>query len=131
MATALIVAPARAQAPKDAQAEKALTAAMGTDYLETRFDQAEKKLRAAIAERAFKYSYDWQNDSKQGEVAPFPDPYTNAPSERDIFMSPVTPDEIGVVVGGGVAPQMGQCVSISSRSSAGKPMLTNKIQFPK
>lgn len=90
-----------------------------------------EKLRAAIAERAFKYSYDWQNDSKQGEVAPFPDPYTNAPSERDIFMSPVTPDEIGVVVGGGVAPQMGQCVSISSRSSAGKPMLTNKIQFPK
>lgn len=35
-------------APKDAQAEKAITAAMETDYLETKFDAAEKKLRAAI-----------------------------------------------------------------------------------
>jgi hypothetical protein len=33
---------------KDAQAEKALAAAMGSDYLETRFDQAAHKLRAAI-----------------------------------------------------------------------------------
>ena len=36
----------------------------------------------------------------------------------------------GVFVGGGVAPQMGQCVGISSRSSAGEPMLTKTIQFP-
>lgn len=35
-------------APKDAQAEKALSAAMGSDYLETKFDKAEKKLRTAI-----------------------------------------------------------------------------------
>jgi len=35
-------------APKDAQAEKAIDEAMGADYLETRFDQAERKLRAAI-----------------------------------------------------------------------------------
>lgn len=34
--------------PKDAQAEKALSVAMGTDYLETKFDNAEKKLRAAL-----------------------------------------------------------------------------------
>ncbi|WP_437289607.1 hypothetical protein [Sorangium sp. So ce406] len=40
---------AAAQAPpRDAQAEAALNEAMGTDYLETRFDQAERKLRAAI-----------------------------------------------------------------------------------
>ena len=89
-----------------------------------------EKLRGAIAERAFKYSYDWQNDSKQGEGAPFPDPDRKAPSERAIVVAPVTPDEINVIVGGGVAPQMGQCVAISSRSSAGKPMLTKKIQFP-
>lgn len=35
-------------APKDAQAEKALADAMDADYLETRFDKAEQKLRAAI-----------------------------------------------------------------------------------
>lgn len=35
-------------APKDAQAEKALSQAMGTDYLETKFDNAEKKLRTAL-----------------------------------------------------------------------------------
>ena len=35
-------------APKDAQAEKALVAALDTDYLETMFDAAEKKLRAAV-----------------------------------------------------------------------------------
>lgn len=90
-----------------------------------------EKLRTAVAERAFKYSYDWQNDKKQGDAVPFPDPYTKAPSERAIFVSPVTPDEIYMVVGGGVSPQMGQCVSISSRSSAGRPMVTKKIQFPK
>jgi hypothetical protein len=88
------------------------------------------KLRAAIAERAWKYSYDWQNDSKEGEGAPFPDPDTRAPSERKIVAAPVTQDEINVLVGGGVAPQMGQCVAISSRSSAGKPLLTRKIEFP-
>jgi hypothetical protein len=47
LATALIVSPAAA-APKDAQAEKAITVAMDTDYLQTSFNQAEKKLRAAI-----------------------------------------------------------------------------------
>ena len=89
-----------------------------------------EKLRAAIAERAYKYSYDWQNDSKQGEGMPVPDPDTRAPSERGIVVAPVTPDEINVIVGGGVAPQMGQCVAISSRSSAGRPLLTRKIEFP-
>ncbi len=88
------------------------------------------QLRAAIAERARKYSYDWQNERKQGEAAPFPDPYTQVPSERPVFITPVTPDEINIVVGGGVAPQMGQCVTISSRSSVGKPLVTKKIRFP-
>ena len=88
------------------------------------------KLRAAIAERAFKYSYDWQNDSKQGEGQSWPDADTRAPTERSIVVAPVLPDEILVVVGGGVAPQMGQCVAISSRSSAGEPLLTKKIRFP-
>jgi len=89
-----------------------------------------EKLRAAIAERAFKYSYDWQNDSKQGESVAIPDLYTKSPSERKIFMATVAPDEVYVAVGGGVAPQMGQCVSVSSRSSAGRPMLTKRIRFP-
>lgn len=89
-----------------------------------------EKLRAAIAERAFKYSYDWQNDSKQGEAVVIPDLYSRAPSERKTLVAPVLPDEIFVAVGGGVAPQMGQCVSISSRSSAGKPLLTKTIRFP-
>jgi hypothetical protein len=89
-----------------------------------------EKLREAIAERAFKYSYDWQNDGKQGESQPFTDPDARAPSERSIVVAPIMPDEINVVVGGGVAPQMGQCVAISSRSSAGEPMLTKKIRFP-
>jgi len=40
--------PARAAAPKDAQAEKAIKLALDTDFLETNFDQAEKRLRAAI-----------------------------------------------------------------------------------
>jgi len=88
------------------------------------------QLRAAIAERARKYSYDWQNDQKQGAAAPFPDPYTKTPSERPMFVAPVMPDEIHVAVGGGQAPQMGQCVSISSRSSVGKPMVAKKIRFP-
>ena len=89
-----------------------------------------EKLRGAIAARAFKYSYDWQNDGKQGESQPFPDPDPKAPSERSIVVAPVMAGEIFVVVGGGVAPQMGQCVAISSRSSAGEPMLTKKIRFP-
>ncbi len=88
------------------------------------------QLRTAIAERARKYSYDWQNDKNQGDAVPFPDPYTQHPSERPMFVAPVTPDEVFVVVGGGEAPQMGQCVSISSRSSVGKPMVCRKISFP-
>ncbi len=40
--------PARAAAPKDAQTEKAITQAMDVDFLETKFDQAEKRLRTAI-----------------------------------------------------------------------------------
>jgi hypothetical protein len=88
-----------------------------------------QQLRSAIAERARKYSYDWQNDKKQGNAVPFPDPYTLAPSERQVFVAPVMPDEISVVVGGGVAPQMGQCVSISSRSSVGRPLITKRIRI--
>ena len=87
-----------------------------------------QRLRAAVAQRAVKYSYDWQNDKKQGDAVPSPDPYGNPPSEREIFRSAVTPDEIQVVVGGGEGPQMGQCVSISSRNSVGKPMVTKKVQ---
>jgi hypothetical protein len=89
-----------------------------------------EKLRAEIAGRACKYSYDWQNDKHQGESVAVADPYTKAPSERQVFATSIAPDEIYVAVGGGVSPQMGQCVSISSRSSAGKPMITNKIHFP-
>jgi hypothetical protein len=89
-----------------------------------------EKLRAAIAERAFKYSYDWQNDRKQGEAVPFPDPDVKTPTERGIMVAPVLPDEVFVAVGGGISPQMGQCVAISSRSSAGTPMLTKPIRFP-
>ncbi|WP_438000148.1 hypothetical protein WMF26_09995 [Sorangium sp. So ce185] len=45
----LVAGAAAAQAPpRDAQAEAALNEAMGVDYFETRFDQAERKLRAAI-----------------------------------------------------------------------------------
>jgi len=87
-----------------------------------------QKVREAIASRAFKYSYDWQNDGKQGESQPIADPDKKAPSERTIVVAPVMASEIFVVVGGGVAPQMGQCVAISSRSSAGEPMLTKKIR---
>jgi hypothetical protein len=88
------------------------------------------KVKSAIAERAFKYSYDWQNDKNQGNAVPVADPDTRFRSEREIFLSPITPEEIHIVVGGGEAPQMGQCVAISSRSSAGEPMLTKKIRFP-
>jgi tetratricopeptide (TPR) repeat protein len=48
LAASLASSNALAAAPKDAQAEKALLAAMDTDYLETRFDEAEKKLRSAL-----------------------------------------------------------------------------------
>ena len=89
-----------------------------------------KKLREAIAERARKYSYDWQNDKRQGDPMPILDMYTQSPSERAMFVANIDPAEINVVVGGGEAPQMGQCVSISSRSSVGEPMLSKKIRFP-
>jgi hypothetical protein len=90
-----------------------------------------EKLKARIAERAFKYSYDWQNDGKQGESSPFADNDARAPTERAMVVSPVLASEIEIVVGGGVSPQMGQCAAISSRSSAGEPMLTKPIRFPK
>jgi len=90
-----------------------------------------ERLRGAIAERAFKYSYDWQNDRKQGEAVPMADLYERTPSERTTLVAPILPDEVFVCVGGGLSPQMGQCVSISSRSSAGRPMLTKRIDFPK
>jgi hypothetical protein len=89
-----------------------------------------QKLTDAIAGRAYKYSYDWQNDRKQGDAVPFPEPGSRTPSERGVVVAPIEPDEIFITVGGGVAPQMGQCVAISSRSSAGKPMLTKKIVCP-
>ena len=89
-----------------------------------------EKLRGVLAERAFKYSYDWQNDSKQGNAVPVADPYPQTPSERQTMMAPVLPDEVLVCVGGGVAPRMGQCVAISSRSSAGRPFLTKAVKFP-
>jgi hypothetical protein len=89
-----------------------------------------QKLREAIAGRAYKYSYDWQNDRKQGEAVPVADLYTRTPSTRQTVAAPVLEDEVFVCVGGGVAPQMGQCVAISSRSSAGKPLLTKQVQFP-
>ncbi len=89
-----------------------------------------ENLRAAIAERAYKYSYDWQNDKNQGDAISFPDPDPKVRSEREIFVCSIAPDEIHIVVGGGEAPQMGQCVAISSRSSAGEPMVSKKIRFP-
>jgi hypothetical protein len=88
-----------------------------------------EKLRGAIAERAFKYSYDWQNDGKQGEAQAIPDLYPKTPSERKTVVAPVLPDEVFICVGGGVSPQMGQCVSISSRSSAGRPFLTKRVSL--
>jgi hypothetical protein len=89
-----------------------------------------ERFKSAIAERAFKYSYDWQNDKDEGDAIPYADPDTRVRSEREIFIAPITPEEIHVVVGGGEAPQMGQCVAISSRSSAGRPMVTKRIDFP-
>mgnify|MGYP001228222396 FL=1 len=89
-----------------------------------------RQLCAAIAGRARKYSYDWQNDKIEGNPTPFPDPYTQVPSSRGVFIAPIAAEEINIVVGGGEAPQMGQCVSISSRSSVGKPMVTKKIRLP-
>jgi len=89
-----------------------------------------RQARAAIASRAYKYSYDWQNDRKQGEAAAIGDLYERTPSARATLAAPVLEDEVLVCVGGGVSPQMGQCVAISSRSSAGKPFLTRKVQFP-
>jgi hypothetical protein len=89
-----------------------------------------EKLRAAIAERAFKYSYDWQNDRKQGEAQPAEDLYPRTPSERKTMVAPVLTDEVLVCVGGGVAPQMGQCAVISSRSAAGRPLSTKSIPEP-
>ena len=88
---------------------------------------AREELRAAIAARAFKYAYDWQNDAKQGEAQPIADLYAKTPSRRQTLVGPVLPDEVLICVGGGVAPQMGQCVAISSRSSAGKPWLTKRV----
>ena len=88
-----------------------------------------EKLRQGIAERAFKYSYDWQNDGKQGESQPVADLYPKAPSERKTVVAQVLPDEVFVCVGGGVSPQMGQCVAISSRSSAGRPCLTKPVSL--
>jgi hypothetical protein len=87
-----------------------------------------EKLREAIAERAFKYSYDWQNDRKQGTTEPVTDLYSKTPSERQAVASPIQPDEVFICVGGGVSPQMGQCAAISSRSSAGLPFLTKRIE---
>jgi hypothetical protein len=87
-------------------------------------------VREAIASRAFKYSYDWQNDGGQGAAAPYEDTDRRAPTERKTVVAPITPDEVYVMVGGGVAPQMGQCVSLSSRSSAGRPFVSKPIVFP-
>lgn len=89
-----------------------------------------QQVREAIASRAFKYSYDWQNDRKQGEAALVEDLYVRTPSTRQTLAAPVLADEVFVCVGGGVAPQMGQCVAISSRSSAGEPLLARAVQFP-
>lgn len=86
-----------------------------------------QQAREAIAARAFKYSYDWQNDRKQGEAQPVADLYAKTPSTRQTLVAPIRPEEILICVGGGISPQMGQCVSIASRSSAGKPLLTKKV----
>jgi hypothetical protein len=86
--------------------------------------------RAAIAERARKYAYDWQNDRQQGPSAPVADLYPLTPSERPLFVAPIATDEVYLVVGGGEAPQMGQCVVIASRNAVGRPLVTKKIRFP-
>jgi hypothetical protein len=48
LAAGLLAAPARAGAPKDAQAENAIAEALEVDFLETKFDKAEQRLRGAI-----------------------------------------------------------------------------------
>jgi hypothetical protein len=48
LAIGLSVAPARAAAPKDAQAENAIAEALEVDFLETKFDRAEQRLRSSI-----------------------------------------------------------------------------------
>lgn len=88
------------------------------------------QLRAAIAERARKYSYDWQNDKAQGDMVPSPDLHPHAPSERQMYAAHVSADEICIAVGGGIAPQMGQCMTISSRSSVARPIVTKEIRLP-
>lgn len=86
-----------------------------------------QKVKAAIAERAVKYTYDWQSGETPGAAISFADPDRRAPSERPIAQSPVLEDEIHLIVGGGVAPQKGQCVLICSLNSVGLPMITKKI----
>jgi hypothetical protein len=86
--------------------------------------------RAAIAERARKYAYDWQNDRQQGVSEPIADPYPLTPSERPLYVASIAVDEVYLVVGGGEAPQMGQCVVITSRNAVGRPMVTKPIRFP-
>lgn len=71
-----------------------------------------QKLRTAVAERAVKYSYDWQNDKNQGDTVPFPDPDKKAPSERQIFLSPVTPDYPARQL----FPRFAACIACHSRA---------------
>lgn len=97
-------------------------------FAEARYTR--QKLKSAIAGRTAKYTYDWQTGETPGAAAAFQDPDKKTPSERQIFQSPVTDDEVHVIVGGGEAPLKGQCVLISSLSSAGAPMVTKKIALP-
>lgn len=89
-----------------------------------------QKLKAAIAERAFKYSYDWEYDRNLGHTEPCADLNLKSKSERAVFVTSIEPEEIHIVVGGGEAPQLGQCVAISSRSSAGEPLIARGISLP-
>src|SRR6185503_9520402 len=50
-----------------------------------------QKTREAIASRAFKYSYDWQNDGKQGEAQEVRDLYPKTPSARRTLVAPIAP----------------------------------------
>ncbi|MCC6530970.1 MAG: hypothetical protein IT531_00340 [Burkholderiales bacterium] len=88
-------------------------------------------LKAAIAERAFKYSYDWEYDKNLGHTEPCDDHNLKSKSERAVFVTSIEPDEIHIVVGGGEAPQLGQCLAISSRSSAGEPLIARRIGLPR